>query len=172
MELYVDRDLMAQENGRLWDELAECIKWARRNEDVLPDIHWVGGTPWDTDANDGNVYGWAAWKPGKCTLTLRNSSASEKSLTSTLRRILDIPPSVTSDKVTFRNSFKNQRKISELIGHEVDIDQEITITMKPLEVIVMEGTCNSGEKTDNSKKPTNVHKKKGKKKDKKKKKSK
>ncbi len=172
MELYVDRDLMAQENGRLWDELAECIKWARRNEDVLPDIHWVGGTPWDTDANDGNVYGWAAWKPGKCTLTLRNSSASEKSLTSTLRRILDIPPSVTSDKVTFRNSFKNQRKISELIGHEVDIDQEITITMQPLEVIVMEGTCNSGEKTDKSKKTTNVHKKKGKKKDKKKKKSK
>ena len=83
---------MSQENGKLWDELAACIKWARRNEDVLADIHWVGGNPWDHSAGDGDIYGWAAWNPAKCTLTLRHSSDSEKTLTATLREILDVPP--------------------------------------------------------------------------------
>ena len=176
MELYVDRDLMAQENGRLWDELAACIRWARRNEDVLPDIHWVGGSPWD-DTHGGGVYGWASWMPGKCTLTLRNSSASAKTLTSTLRQILDIPPAVKSDKVKFSSSFKGQREIPVLMGKGVDIDKEITIEMQPLEVVVLEGVCGGGSDSkadddddandDSGKKKKN---KKGKKKGKKKKK--
>lgn len=145
IELYVDQDLMSQENGKLWDELAACIKWARRNEDVLADIHWVGGNPWDHSAGDGDIYGWAAWNPAKCTLTLRNSSDSEKTLTATLREILDVPPMVKKDQVSFRNSFKDQRSIPALVGKGVDIDQEIQITLKPQEVIVLEGICEAGK---------------------------
>ena len=146
MELYVDQDLMSQENGKLWDELAACIKWSRRNEDVLADIHWVGGNPWDKNTGDGDIYGWAAWNPAKCTLTLRNSSDNEKTLTTTLRQILDVPPMVKKDKVTFRNSFKDQRSIPGLVGKAVNIDQEIRITLKPQEVIVLEGVCEAGKK--------------------------
>ena len=146
MELYVDADLMSQENGKLWNELAACIKWARRNEDVLPDIHWVGGNPWDRSAGDGDIYGWAAWSPGKCTLTLRNSSDSEKTLSSTLREILDVPPMVKKDKVTFRNSFKDQRNVPGLVGGAIDVDAPIDITLKPQEVIVLEGICAAGAK--------------------------
>ncbi len=145
IELYVDQDLMSQENGKLWNELAACIKWARRNEDVLADIHWVGGNPWDNSTGDGDIYGWAAWNPAKCTLTLRNSSDSEKTLTATLREILDVPPMVKKDKVSFRNSFKDQRSIPGLVGKGVDIDQEIQITLKPQEVIVLEGICEAGK---------------------------
>lgn len=145
IELYVDQDLMSQENGKLWNELAACIKWARRNEDVLADIHWVGGNPWDNSTGDGDIYGWAAWNPAKCTLTLRNSSDSEKTLTATLREILDVPPMVKKDKVSFRNSFKDQRSIPGLVGKCVDIDQEIQITLKPQEVIVLEGICEAGK---------------------------
>jgi hypothetical protein len=144
MELYVDQDLMNQENGRLWDELAKCIKWMRRNEDVLADIHWVGGNPWDKSAGDGDIYGWAAWSPAKCTLTLRNSSGNTKTLRTTLRQILDVPPAVKKDKVKFRNSFDDQRNLSVLTGSAVDIDKEIEITLEPMDVVVLEGVCSAG----------------------------
>ena len=148
MELYVDQDLMNQENGRLWDELARCIKWLRRNEDVLADVHWVGGNPWDRNTGDGSIYGWAAWSPAKCTLTLRNSSASAKTLRTTLREILDVPPSVRKDKVTFRSSFDDQRPLPPLVDNAVDIDKTIEITLEPMEVIVLEGICAAGRKKD------------------------
>lgn len=145
MELYVDQDLMSQDGGKLWNELASCIKWARRNEDVLADIHWVGGNPWDKNTGDGDIYGWAAWAPHKCTLTLRNSSDSEKTLKTTLRDILDVPPMVKKDKVKFKNSFADQRSVPGLSGGAVDIDKEIEITLKPQEVIVLEGVCAAGK---------------------------
>ena len=148
IELYVDQDLMSQENGKLWDELAACIKWIRRNADVLADIHWVGGNPWDRSAGDGDIYGWAAWSPEKCTLTLRNSSDSEKTLSSTLREILDVPPMVRKDKVTFRSSFKDQRNIPGLVGDAIDVDEPISIILKPQEVIVLEGVCAAGANAD------------------------
>lgn len=165
MELYVDQDLMSQENGKLWNELAACIKWSRRNEDVLADIHWVGGNPWDDSSGDGDIYGWAAWSPGKCTLTLRNSSDSEKTLTTTLRRILDVPPMVKKDSVTFRNSFKDQRSVPTLLGGAIDVDKEIDITLRPQEVIVLEGICAAGaEAADDDQDDNAGRKKTGKKK--------
>ena len=41
VELYIDHELMTNKgNGKLWGELAECIKWHRNNADVLDDTHW------------------------------------------------------------------------------------------------------------------------------------
>lgn len=134
-ELYVDSDLMMQDNGRLWKELADCIRWIRRNQDVLPDIHWVGGKPWD--GADGSVYGWAAWNKKKCTLTLRNSSDSKKSLDGTLREILDIPPDYKG-AVSLSSSFADQRKL-DIIGKAINVDKPLAIELEPFEVIVMEG---------------------------------
>ena len=64
----MDRDLMNAKDGMLWDELATGIKWIRRNADVLDDVHWVGGNQWNKEANEGAVYGWAAWNKNKATL--------------------------------------------------------------------------------------------------------
>lgn len=135
-EVYADHDLMNQQNGLLWDELAANIQWIRRNRDVLADVHWVGGNPWKD--NDGAIYGWAAWNKKKSTLTLRNSSASEKTLHTTLREVLDVPPNLKGT-VTFRNSFADQRALPGLSNRAVDIDTSIDISLHPLEVIVMEG---------------------------------
>lgn len=140
MELYLDSDLMAQENGRLWDELATCIAWLRRNDDVLADIHWVGGNPWDKNKMDGDIYGWASWNKQKCTFTLRNSSKHEKTLRSTLREILDVPPSVKG-RVTLRSSFGGQTKLP-IMDKPINVDKPIEITLKPFDVVVMEGSCN------------------------------
>lgn len=90
VELYSDYKLMNEiNNGILWKDLAECIAWQEINADVLPDIHWIGGNPWD--GKQANIYGWAAWNAKKAVLTLRNPSASEQSITLTLRKALDIP---------------------------------------------------------------------------------
>ncbi len=137
-EIYADHDLLNQQGGLLWDELAACIAWVRRNADVLPDVHWVGGNPWD--GKDGSIYGYAAWNRQKATLTLRNSSASPQTLTTTLREVLDVPPGIKGT-VTFRNSFEDQRLLPGLTGKAVDVDTPLTITMEPLEVMVLEGTC-------------------------------
>ena len=129
--------LMAQQGGVLWDELARCIAWIRRNDDVLADTHWVGGNPWDKAAQDGDIYGWAAWNKKKATLTLRNSSDKNKSLNASLREILDIPPGYRGT-VTLSSSFADQRKLS-IMGKAIDVDKALEIELEPFEVIVMEG---------------------------------
>ena len=137
-ELYVDRDLMNANGGVLWDELAKGIKWIRRNADVLDDVHWVGGNPWNRETNEGSVYGWAAWNKNKATLALRNSSDQEKSLTGTLRSILDIPANVKGS-ITFKDSYDDQRTLDGFSGSSVNIDKELSFTLKPFEVLVYEG---------------------------------
>lgn len=138
-EIYADSALMNQEGGVLWDELARCIAWVRRNADVLADTHWVGGKPWDKARKDGDIYGWAAWNPEKCTLALRNSSANSKTLNTTLRQMLDVPPNVNGT-IVLRSSFDDQRQLSGIMDKAVDVDTPISITLEPMEVIVMEGT--------------------------------
>jgi hypothetical protein len=138
-EIYVDADLMSQQGGVLWDELARCIAWIRRNQDVLADTHWVGGNPWDRTRMDGDIYGWAAWNPAKCVLTLRNSSGKARTLTTTLREVLDVPPSVKG-AVILRNSFNDQRPLPGITDTVVDVDTPVCFTLKPMEVFVWEGS--------------------------------
>jgi hypothetical protein len=65
-EMYVTPALLSEAN---WDALAEAAKWSRSNAAALADTHWVGGDPARLE-----VYGWAAWTPGRAILTLRNPS--------------------------------------------------------------------------------------------------
>ena len=138
-EIYVDADLMNQQGGVLWDELARCIAWIRRNEDVLADTHWVGGNPWDKQAQDGDIYGWASWNKSKCTLSLRNSSMHRKTLAGTLRQILDVPPKIKGS-VTLRSSFEDQTRLP-VMDKAIDVDAPIEITLEPFDIVTMEGTC-------------------------------
>ena len=138
-ELYVDADLMNQQDGVLWDELARNIEWIRRNEDVLADVHWVGGNPWDKERKDGDIYGWASWNKSKCTLSLRNSSEYTKTLKGTLRQILDVPPTVKGT-VTLRSSFDDQTRLP-VMDKAIDVDSPIEITLSPFDIVTMEGTC-------------------------------
>ena len=140
IELYVDNDLMTTigEDGELWEALAECIEWHRDNEDVLADVHWVGGNPWDGEKAE--VYGWASWNGEKATLTLRNPNSTEQTFTTTLRQALDIPNYVTG-KIKLTDAFKNQTQYSGITNESIDIDQTITFTMPPFDVVVLDGEC-------------------------------
>lgn len=138
VELYNDYALMNSINGgRLWGDLAECLRWQKANADVLPDVHWVGGNPWD--GAKANVYGWASWNGKKATLALRNPSASAATYTTTLRQALEIPAHVTGS-IILNKSFAVQDALPGLTeGQAINIDTQLTLNLPGSSVFVFDG---------------------------------
>lgn len=148
VELYADHALMTTTNGgKLWGDLADCIKWQEANKDVLPDIHWVGGNPW-TGAK-AEIYGWAAWNGQKAVLTLRNGHSAKQAYKTTLRKALDVPASVTG-KVVLSPAFADQKGALKTLcgvaeGEAIDLDLELTFTLPANSVYIFNGVCDGGE---------------------------
>ena len=138
VELYNDYSLMNSINdGKLWEDLAECIAWQKKNADVLPDAHWVGGNPWN--GSSAEVYGWASWNNAKATLALRNGSNSQQTYTFTLRQALEIPANITG-AIIFNKSFKVQDALAGLTeGVAIDIDQQLTVTLPGSSMFAFDG---------------------------------
>ena len=138
VEVYADFSLMNSiSNGKLWGDLAECILWQKAQEDVLPDVHWVGGNPWD--GTKANVYGWAAWNGERATLALRNPSTSIQTFTMTLREALEIPEYIHTS-FTLTKAF-NQRSLPGLATDtSIDIDTPLTLKLAASSVYVYNGT--------------------------------
>jgi hypothetical protein len=87
-ELYINPHKLNKTN---WDCLAKAIHWAKENEDIMADTHWVGGSP-----ADGQIYGFASWSPGKAVLSLRNPSAKAQKITIDVRKVFEIPENYNS----------------------------------------------------------------------------
>ena len=138
VELYNDYDLMNSINGgALWADLAECIAWQKRNADVLPDAHWVGGNPWN--GSKAAVYGWAAWNGTKSTLALRNGANGEQTYKFTLREALNIPKNVNGS-IILRSAFGEQASLEGLAeGEPINIDTELTVKLPGSSVYAFEG---------------------------------
>lgn len=141
VELYNDYELMNKINkGALWKDLAECIDWQEANADVLPDIHWVGGHPWD--GKKANIYGWAAWNGKKAVFTLRNPAAYEQTIKLTLRKALDIPAYVKTT-ITLNDGFSQGVLGGLKVNEPIDIDKELTLTLPKSSVFVYNGADGS-----------------------------
>lgn len=141
VELYNDYELMNKINkGALWKDLAECIDWQDANADVLPDIHWVGGHPWD--GKKANIYGWAAWNGKKAVFTLRNPAAYEQTIKLTLRKALDIPAYVKTT-ITLNDGFSQGVLGGLKVNEPIDIDKELTLTLPKSSVFVYNGVDGS-----------------------------
>ena len=141
VELYNDYELMNKINkGALWKDLAECIDWQEANADVLPDIHWVGGHPWD--GKKANIYGWAAWNGKKAVFTLRNPAAYEQTIKLTLRKALDIPAYVKTT-ITLNDGFSQGVLGGLKVNEPIDMDKELTLTLPKSSVFVYNGVDGS-----------------------------
>ena len=138
VELYNDYDLMNSiEGGALWADLAECIAWQKRNADVLPDAHWVGGDPWT--GSQSQVYGWASWNGKKSTLALRNGANNAQTYTFTLREALNIPANVNGS-IILRKSFGVQDALEGLSeGTAINIDDNLTVKLPANTVFAFDG---------------------------------
>ncbi|MGM9687585.1 MAG: Ig-like domain-containing protein [Alloprevotella sp.] len=138
VELYNDYPLMNSiNNGKLWADLAECISWQKRNADVLPDAHWVGGNPWNGSA--AQVYGWASWNGTKSTLALRNGANDAQTYNFTLREALNIPANVDGS-IVLRKSFAEQDALAGLTeGEAISIDQQLSVTLPGSSIFSFDG---------------------------------
>ena len=146
VELYNDYALMnATNNGQLWADLAECIAWQKRNADVLPDAHWVGGNPWN--GSSAAVYGWAAWNGTKSVLTLRNGANGAQTYSFTLREALNIPANVNGS-IILRKSWGVQDALQGLTeGEAINIDQTLTVSLPGSSVFSFDGIDAAATKT-------------------------
>ena len=138
VELYTNCNLMNSINGgKLWEDVAECVAWQKKNADVLPDAHWVGGNPWNGSKQE--IYGWASWNGAKATLALRNGGNSAQTYTFTLREALEIPANITG-AIILNKSFKVQDALEGLTeGAPIDIDQQLTVTLPGSTVFAFDG---------------------------------
>ena len=82
-ELYISHDRMKPE---FWPILAKAAKWAKENENVLKDTHWIGGSPINLE-----VYGFSSWTPEKGIIMLRNPSKHAKLFKKSLDEIFELP---------------------------------------------------------------------------------
>ncbi len=138
VELYTNCNLMNSiNNGKLWEDVAECVAWQKKNADVLPDAHWVGGNPWNGSAQE--IYGWASWNGAKATLALRNGGNSAQTYTFTLREALEIPANITGS-IILTKSFNVQDALQGLTeGVAIDVDQQLTVTLPGSTVFAFDG---------------------------------
>lgn len=88
-ELYINPHKLNKTN---WDCLAKAIHWAKANENIMVDTHWVGGSP-----ADSHIYGFASWSPQKAILTLRNPSAEKQTFTIDVAKIFEIPDNTANE---------------------------------------------------------------------------
>lgn len=124
-ELYVTPSLLTEQN---WDDLAASATWARERAEVLLDVHWVGGSPAALA-----VYGWAAWSPGRGTLTLRNPADEAQPVDLDVGRLLELPP---GEPVRWRleSPYEDQRvRTLDLVGGTAT-----EVVLEPFEVLVFD----------------------------------
>lgn len=122
-ELYINPHLLTT---KMWDCLAAAAGWAQRNADVLRDVHWIGGDPAKEE-----IYGYAAWTPGKAVFSLRNPSAKPQTINLEVEKIFELPANASS---TFKLS--DAKKSSEQTAITVERGKPFTIVLAPFEVKV------------------------------------
>ena len=125
-ELYINPHKLNKMN---WDCLAAAITWAKRNESVLADVHWVGGDP-----GKGEVYGFAAWSPVKAVLCLMNPSKVQKTFEVYVRQVFEIPEGIKSD-YSFYDAITAKTGLKDKL---VAIGGIFKLTLQPFEVKVMD----------------------------------
>ncbi|MCE5174323.1 MAG: enterotoxin [Bacteroidales bacterium] len=122
-ELYINPHKLNKAN---WDCLAKAINWAKKNEDIMVDTHWVGGSPIDSQ-----IYGFASWSPKKAILMLRNPSMEKQIFKVNVTNIFELPNNSTKEYLFFD---ARTEKASPLVAQ----GNIFEIALEPFEVKVMD----------------------------------
>nr|WP_199066165.1 hypothetical protein [Chromobacterium sp. ASV5] len=121
-ELYITPELLSRDD---WDLLARAAKWARDNQKVLIDSHWIGRDPTKLE-----VYGWAAWSPEKSIITLRNPSDRPQSYYLDAAHDLELPQGAARDFA-----------VDVAYGANASVPKRLakpaTLTLRPLETLTL-----------------------------------
>ncbi len=128
-ELYISPDKM---KPQFWPVLAEAAKWAKDNESILRDVHWIGGSPINEE-----VYGFASWSPAKSILSLRNPSNRTVTFRLHLGEALELPPD-HHGRYGLRSPWQEDRQDDALIVSSSAIATDIVL--QPFELRIYEVT--------------------------------
>lgn len=125
-ELYISHDKMKPE---FWPVVAEGAKWAKANESILKDTHWIGGSPINLEP-----YGFASWTPEKSIVTLRNPSDKTVKFKFNPTEVFELPHGFLAD-FEFKSPWKENKELKSIF-----INSKATkeIVLKPFEVLVLE----------------------------------
>lgn len=124
-ELYLTASMMDE---KAWNDVAEAAKWARKNSDILVDIHWTAGNP-----NKLEPYGYAAWTRAGATLALRNPDDQPREVELDAKEVFQPEPGSPA-VFKMKSPYKDQR----LKSLDMEQGKKVKITMEPFEVLVFE----------------------------------
>lgn len=122
-ELYVNPHKLNKNN---WDDMAAAAKWAKANENILYDTHWVGGSP-----AESAVYGFASFNSKKGLLMLRNPSSQIKQFLVNTAQVFEIPQNQSTAYQFFDVRSGNKKQV-------VASGSQFQIELQPFEVKVLE----------------------------------
>lgn len=124
-ELYLSPDLM---NKKVWDDLAKCIRWSKKNAATLIDTHWVQGDP-----NKGEPYCYASWLNNKAVLCLRNPNDQIQNITIDIEKAFELPPN-GARQYLLKSPYQDQR--IQLV--KAKAGNPISFVLQPFEVLVFD----------------------------------
>jgi hypothetical protein len=93
----------------------------------LRDAHWVGGDPARLE-----IYGWAAWSPGKGIVTLRNPSDKPQDFRLDIEAVFELPSDAPYEYAA-TDPWNSAEKVQTL-----RVGEPIRIQMRPFEVRTIE----------------------------------
>lgn len=128
-ELYLTPSMM---DKKAWDDVAAGARWARRFQDVLADVHWVGGNP-----NQLEPYGYAAWSPRGCTLALRNPDDRPRTIDLDASTVFE-PVKGVPAVFPMKASYPDQR-VKTL---NLEQGKPVSLELQPFEVLVFDMRTN------------------------------
>ena len=125
-ELYLSPDLMTNQT---WDVVAAAAKWARVNNDVLQDSHWIGNDPLRS------IYGFAAWSEKRHVgiITLRNPTANKITVSLNVQDTLELPKDYPHRVYDFQQVYGMPTR------RLVRTDEVFKVLLLPLAVLVLQG---------------------------------
>ena len=123
-ELYYSPEMI--DEGQKWEINAEYLEWAKKNYHILRNAKLLGSTP-----DGGNTYGYSCWDGNEGIISMRNPSASEKTLTFTLDRNIGVSEDL-KDKTLNRTTILDHKTTDAQTEYQtVKYGDEITITLQP-----------------------------------------
>ena len=123
-ELYYSPEMI--DEGQKWEINAEYLEWAKKNYHILRNAKLLGSTP-----DSGNTYGYSCWDGNEGIISMRNPSASEKTLTFTLDRNIGVSEDL-KDKTLNRTTILDHKTTDAQTEYQtVKYGDVITITLQP-----------------------------------------
>ena len=123
-ELYYSPEMI--DEGQKWEINAEYLEWAKKNYHILRNAKLLGSTP-----DGGNTYGYSCWDGNEGIISMRNPSASEKTLTFTLDRNIGVSEDL-KDKTLNRTTILDHKTTDAQTEYQtVKYGDKITITLQP-----------------------------------------